>query len=35
MNSRVRWRKPVKLVILLDPEDIDGAQDLGDNTGDK
>ena len=30
----VRWKKPVKLPITLDPKDVEGAQDIGDNTGD-
>ena len=30
----VRWKKPVKLTITLDPEDIEGVQDTGGNTGD-
>ena len=34
MSSRVRWKKPVKLATKLDPEDVDGPQDLGNNTGD-
>ena len=28
MKLRVRWKKPVKLAITLDPEDRDGAQDM-------
>lgn len=34
MTLWVRWKKPVKLAIRLDSEDVNGAQDIGDNTGD-
>ena len=34
MTLWVRWKKPVKLAIMLDPEDVKGAQDIGGNTGD-
>ena len=34
MTLWVRWKKPVKLAITLDPEDVEGAQDIGGNTGD-
>ena len=34
MTSWVRWKKPVKLATTLDPEDVDGPQDLRNNTGD-
>ena len=30
----VRSKKPVKLAITLDPEDVEGVQDTGGNTGD-
>ena len=30
----VRWRKPVKSTITLDPEDLEGGQEIGGNTGD-
>ena len=30
----VRWNKTVKLVITLDPGDVEGAQDIGDSTAD-
>ena len=30
----VRWKKPVKLATRLDPEDVDEAQYISDNTGD-
>ena len=33
MTLWVRRKKPVKSVIALDPEDIEGAQDIGGNTG--
>ena len=32
--SWVRWKKPVKSVITLDPEDVEDAQDIRNNTGD-
>ena len=32
MTLSVRRKKSVKLVIPLDPEDVDGAQDIGGNT---
>ena len=31
---RVRGKKPVKFVITLDPEDVDVALDIGNNTDD-
>ena len=34
MTLWARWKKPVKLAITLDPEDVEGAQDTGGNTGD-
>ena len=34
MTLWVRWKKPVKLAITLDPEDIESAHDIGGNTGD-
>ena len=34
MTLWVRWKKPVKLAITLDPEDVEGVQDIGGNTGD-
>ena len=34
MTLWVRFKKPVKLSITLDPEDIEGAQDIEGNTGD-
>ena len=34
MTLWVRWKKPVKLAIKSDPEHVEGAQDLGGNTGD-
>ena len=34
MTLWVKWKKPVKLAITLDPEDVEGAQDIGVNTGD-
>ena len=33
MTLWVRWKKPVKLAITLDPEDVKGAQDIGSNIG--
>ena len=30
----VRWKKPVKLAVTLDPEDEEDAQDAGCDTGD-
>ena len=30
----VRWKKPVKLAITLDAEDVEGVQDIGGITGD-
>ena len=34
MTLWVRWKKHVKSSITLDPEDVEGAQDIRDNTGD-
>ena len=34
MTLQVRWKKPVKLAITLDPEDVEGAQYINGNTGD-
>ena len=34
MTLWVRWKKPVKLAIALDPEDVEGVQDIGGNTSD-
>ena len=34
MTLWVRWKKPVKLAITLDPDDVEGVQDIGGNTGD-
>ena len=34
MTLWVRWKKPVKLAITLDPEDVEGVQDIGGNTSD-
>lgn len=31
----VRWKRPIKSAIRLDPEDVDRTQDIGGNTGDK
>ena len=33
MTLWVKWKKPVKLSITLDPEDVGGAQEIGGNTG--
>ena len=30
----VRWKKPVKSAITLDPESVDGSYDMGNNTSD-
>ena len=35
MTLWVIWKKPIKLLIELDPEDLEDAQDIGDNTVDK
>ena len=35
MTSFLRWKKPVKLTITLDPENVHVAQDIGDNIGAK
>ena len=35
MTLWVIWKKPIKLLIHLDPEDLEDAQDIGINTGDK
>ena len=35
MTLWVIWKKTIKLLIELDPEDLDDAQDIGDNAGDK
>ena len=34
MTLWVRWRNPVKSTITLDPEDLEGAQEIGGNIGD-
>ena len=34
MTLWVRWKKPVKLAITLDPEDVEGIQDVNGSTGD-
>ena len=34
MTLWARSKKPVKLPITLDPEDVEGIQDIGSNTGD-
>ena len=34
MALLVRWKKPVKLAITLDPESVDGSYDMGNNTSD-
>ena len=34
MTLWVRWKNTVTLTITLDPEDVEGAQDVGGNTGD-
>ena len=34
MTLWVRWKKPVKLASTLDPEDVEGVQDIEGNTGD-
>ena len=35
MKLWVIWKKPIKLIIDLDPEDVEDAQDKWANTGDK
>ena len=30
----LRWKKPVKSAITLDPESVDGSYDMGNNTSD-
>ena len=35
MTLWVIWKKPMKLLIDLDPEDLEDAQDIGVNVGDK
>ena len=30
----VKWKKPVKLAITIDHEDVNGGQDIGGNTSD-
>ena len=35
MTLWVIWKKPIKLLIELDPEDLEDAQDIGGNAGDK
>ena len=35
MTLWVIWKKPIELLIDLDPEDLEDAQDIGVNTGDK
>ena len=32
MTLWIRWKKPVKLAITLDHEDVEGVQDIGGNT---
>ena len=34
MTLWVRWKKPVKLAITLDPEDVESAHNIGGNTVD-
>ena len=34
MHMWVQWKKPVELTIELDPEDLEGAQDLDGGSGD-
>ena len=34
MKFRVRWKRPVKSAINLQPKDVEGAYNIGDNTGD-
>ena len=34
MTLWVRWKKPIKLLIELDPEDLEDAQELDGSTGD-
>ena len=31
----IQWKKSVKLAIMLDPENVDCAQDIGNKTGNK
>ena len=35
MTLWVIWKKPIKLLIELDSEDLEGAQEIGGNVGDK
>ena len=35
MTLWVIWKKPIKLLIELDPEDLEDAQDIGGNACDK
>ena len=35
MTLWVRWKKPIKPLIELDPEDLEDAQDIGGNADDK
>ena len=35
LTLRVRQKKPIKPLIELDPEDLEDAQDIGSNIGDK
>ena len=35
MTLWVRWKKPIKLLVDLDPEDLEDAQGTGVNSGDK
>ena len=35
MTLWVIWKKPIKPLIELDPEDLEDAQDIGENAGDE
>ena len=35
MTLWVTWKKPIKLLIELDPQDLKDAQDIGGNADDK
>ena len=34
MKLRIKWKKPVNLAITVDPEGLEGAEDVGGNTVD-
>ena len=35
MTLWVRWKKPVKLLVTIEPEEVEDAQDIENHTADK